>query len=96
MRDLVSTRQHLRTPSVKANQNRCRAPHRQLGSEVLFGCEIARAGHLCDSIAIALSLLVLDVKSVQARGDVAQDIEDFRKWYSRRMNNLLQLDVSLP
>ena len=54
---------------------------------------ITRADPPCNQVAVALSLNLLGAKSLNACTRAGNSVDSFPRWYTRRLNTLLHLDV---
>ena len=61
--------------------------------EALLECVITRASPPCNPIAIALSLNLLGVKSLNACVRAGKSVDSFTRKYTRSLNTLLRLEV---
>ena len=65
-----------------------------LRMEEIIECVITRSAPPCNPIAIALRLSLLGLKSINARIRAGENVLAFAKWYTRKLNLLLHIDVS--
>ena len=94
MEDLVFLRELIRTPESTCFPLSVNRVFPRLWLEELLGCVITRDPPPCNPIAIALPLNLLWVKSINARTRAGKDVAWFGKWYIRRPNTIIHLDVA--
>ena len=93
MEDLVLLRELVRTPGTNCFPLNINHVFTHIRFEELFERIITRAAHPCNAIAIALCLNLIGVKSINACIRAGKDLETFARWYRKRLNVLLHIDV---
>ena len=94
MNDLVLLRELIRSPANSGAQRDINHVLLQVDFERMFECVITRAAPRCSPIAVALSLNILRVKSINACKRSASSVRKFGNWYAKRLNTLIHMDVA--
>ena len=94
MNDLVFLRELIRPPGNSGAQREISRVFRRVDFDCISECFVTRAAPTCSPIAIALTLNVLGVKSVNARIRSAKDVTRFDVWYAKRLDTLAHIDVA--
>ena len=93
MEDLVLLRELIRTPDSNCFSFSINHVFSHLGFEELLECVITRAAPPCNPIAVALSLNLIGIKSITSCARAGRDVVGFCKWYTKRLNAIIHLDV---
>ena len=93
MGDLVFLRELIRTPGSECFPLITNRVFTHLGMEALRECVITRAAPPCNPIAVALALNLLGIESINACARAGKSVDTFNRWYTKRMNTLIHLNV---
>ena len=93
MEDLVLLLELIRTPGSNCFHLSTNHVFTHLGMEALLECVITRAAPPCNPIAVALTLNFLGIKSINACARDGRTVDTFNRWYTKRLNTLIKLDV---
>ena len=93
MDDLVLLRELIRNPESNCFPLSINSVFANLRFETLLECLITRASPPCNPIAVALTFNLLGIMSMKACVRTAKSVDKFARWYNKRLNALIHLDV---